>query len=52
MASKREIIKLKSEESDEFYMTTKNKSKTPDRLVRKKYDKKLRKRVNFKEAKS
>lgn len=52
MASKREIIKLKSEESDEFYSTKKNKSSTPERLSLKKYDKKLRRHVIFKETKS
>jgi large subunit ribosomal protein L33 len=52
MASKREIIKLKSEESSEFYTTTKNKSQNPERLVVKKYDKKVRRHVVFKESKS
>jgi large subunit ribosomal protein L33 len=52
MASGRETIKLKSEESSEVYMTTKNKRQTPDRLIRRKYDKKLRKHVIFKESKS
>lgn len=52
MASSREIVKLKSEESSEFYTTTKNKRKNPDRMVVKKYDKKLRKHVIFKESKS
>jgi large subunit ribosomal protein L33 len=51
MASKRDNIKLKSTESDEFYYTTKNKTQTPGRLELKKYDKKLRKRVVFKETK-
>ncbi|WP_213357701.1 50S ribosomal protein L33 [Chlamydiifrater phoenicopteri] len=52
MASKnREIIKLKSTESSEVLWTTKNKRKTPARLELKKYDKRLRKHVIFKEAK-
>lgn len=48
---KREIIKLKSTESDEIYSTTKNKTNTPGRIERRKYDKKLRKHVIFKETK-
>ncbi|MEG0037118.1 MAG: 50S ribosomal protein L33 [Victivallaceae bacterium] len=52
MASKhREIIKLKSSESTDIYWTVKNKRKTTGRLELKKYDKKLRRHVNFKEAK-
>lgn len=52
MASKnREIIKLKSTESTETYWTTKNKKKTTERLELKKYDRKLRRHVIFKEAK-
>jgi large subunit ribosomal protein L33 len=52
MASKnREIIKLKSTESTEVYWTTKNKKKTTGRLELKKFDKKLRRHVIFKEAK-
>jgi large subunit ribosomal protein L33 len=52
MASKnREIIKLKSTESTDVYWTTKNKKKTTARLELKKYDKKLRRHVIFKEAK-
>ena len=47
----REIIKLKSTESDECYWTMKNKRNTPDRIERRKYDKKLRRHVIFKEAK-
>jgi large subunit ribosomal protein L33 len=47
----RENIKLKSTESDETYWTTKNKRKTTERIELKKYDKKLRKHVIFKEAK-
>jgi large subunit ribosomal protein L33 len=52
MASKnREIIKLKSTESDDVYWSTKNKKKTTGRLELKKFDKKLRRHVVFKEAK-
>lgn len=47
----REIIKLKSTESDECYWTKKNKRNTPDRIELKKFDKKLRRHVIFKEAK-
>ncbi len=47
----REIIKLKSTESKETYWTVKNKKNSADRLERKKYDKKLRRHVIFKEAK-
>ncbi len=52
MASKsRETIKLKSTESTEVYWTTKNKKTTTGRLELKKYDRKLRRHVIFKEAK-
>lgn len=52
MASKsREIIKLKSTESKEVYWTTKNKKTVTGRIELKKYDKKLRRHVIFKEAK-
>ncbi len=52
MASRsREIIKLKSSESNEVYWTTKNKKTTTGRLELKKYDRKLRRHVAFKEAK-
>lgn len=47
----RETIKLKSTESTEVYWTTKNKRNTTDRIERKKYDKKLKRHVVFKEAK-
>ena len=47
----REFIKLKSTESDECYWTVKNKRNTTARLELRKYDKKLRKHVAFKEAK-
>ena len=48
----REFVKLKSTESDEVYTTKKNKRTCPDRLERRKYDKKLRRHVIFKESKS
>jgi len=47
----REIIRLKSTESDECYWTIKNKRNTTERLELKKFDKKLRRHVAFKEAK-
>lgn len=47
----REIIKLKSSESSEVYWTTKNKRNVTERLELKKYDKKLKRHVVFKEAK-
>jgi ribosomal protein L33, bacterial type len=49
--SARETIKLKSTESSECYWTTKNKRTSTERIERKKYDKKLKKHVIFKEAK-
>lgn len=51
MASKREKIKMKSAESHYYYFTTKNKTSTPERLTRTKYDPTLRRRVEFKETK-
>ena len=51
MASKREQIKMKSEESEFYYYTTKNKTSTPGRLERRKYDPTVRRHVNFKETK-
>ena len=51
MASKRENIKLKSTESDMYYYSVKNKTQTPGRLELRKYDKKLKKHVIFKETK-
>ncbi len=47
----RENVKMKSTESDECYWTEKNKRNTTGRIELKKYDKKLRKHVIFKEAK-
>lgn len=47
----RENIKLKSTESSECYWTSKNKRTKTQRLELKKYDKKLKKHVIFKEAK-
>ncbi len=52
MASKnREVIKLKSTESPETYWTTKNKKNSTERLELKKFDKRLRRHVIFREAK-
>lgn len=51
MASKREIIKLKSTKSTFFYFTTKNKTNTPDRITIKKYDPTIREHCDFKETK-
>ncbi len=48
----REKIKLVSTAgTGYFYTTTKNKRNTPDKLVFKKFDPKVRKHVEFKEAK-
>lgn len=47
----RENIKLKSTESTEVYWTSKNKRNVTERIELKKYDKKLKKHVTFKEAK-
>jgi large subunit ribosomal protein L33 len=51
MASKREKIKLKSSKSAFFYYTTKNKTKTPDRITLKKFDPTIREHCEFKETK-
>jgi len=47
----RENIKMKSTESSETYWTSKNKRNTTERIELKKYDKKLKRHVIFKEAK-
>lgn len=47
----RENIKMKSTESAETYWTSKNKRNTTERIELKKYDKKLKRHVIFKEAK-
>ncbi len=47
----REIIKLRSTESPEVYWTEKNKRNQTQRLELKKYDKRLKKHLIFKEAK-
>ena len=47
----RETIKLKSAESTEVYWTTKNKRTSTQRIELRKFDKKLKKHVVFKEAK-
>lgn len=51
MAKKREQIKLQSSASNHRYYTTKNKTKTPNRLVIKKYDPTVRQHVEYKETK-
>lgn len=51
MASKRELVKLKSSKSSYIYYTTKNKTSTPDRITLKKFDPMVREHVEFKEAK-
>lgn len=51
MAKKREKVKMKSSESAFYYYTEKNKTNSPDRLARQKYDPTLRKHVEFKETK-
>jgi len=51
MASKREQIKMKSEESAHHYYTRKNKTATPHRLELKKYDPTVRRHVKYKETK-
>ena len=49
---KREKIKLESTAgTGHYYVTTKNKTNTPDKLQFKKYDPVARKHVAFKEAK-
>jgi len=50
MATKREKIKLKSK-SGFTYHTVKNKTNTPDRIVRRKYDPNTLKHEEFKETK-
>jgi large subunit ribosomal protein L33 len=51
MASKRELVKLKSSKSSYIYYTTKNKTSTPERISLTKYDPKVRAHVEFKESK-
>jgi large subunit ribosomal protein L33 len=51
MASKRELVKLKSTKSTYFYYTSKNKTTTPERITLKKFDPILRQHVEFKETK-
>lgn len=52
MASKsRETIKMKSTESSDIIWTTKNRKTTTGRMELRKYDRKLRRHVIFKEAK-
>jgi large subunit ribosomal protein L33 len=51
MASKRELVKMKSSKSAFFYYTQKNKTSTPERITLKKYDPTIRQHVEFKETK-
>ncbi len=46
-----QLIQLKNKETGEIYMTRKNKKKVERKIELKKYSKKLRKHVTFKEAK-
>ena len=45
------LIQIKNKETGEVYWTRKNKKKVERKIELKKYSKKLRKRVAFKEAK-
>lgn len=48
----RELIRMvSSADTGYFYTTSKNKKTTPDKLKLKKYDPKIRKHVEFREAK-
>lgn len=49
--SQEKLIQIKNKETGEVYWTTKNKKKVERKIELKKYSKKLRKRVTFKEAK-
>jgi large subunit ribosomal protein L33 len=51
MASKREMIKLRSTKSAFTYYKKKNKTNTPDRISIKKFDPIVREHVEFKETK-
>ncbi len=46
-----QLIQLKNKETGEIYMSRKNKKKVERKIELKKYSKKLRKHVAFKEAK-
>jgi len=50
-SSAREIIKMKSSESTTIFTTIKNRRNTTGRIELKRYDKRLRKHVTFKESK-
>ncbi len=45
------LIPLRNKETNEVYWTSKNKKKVERKIDLKKYSKKLRKRVSFKETK-
>jgi large subunit ribosomal protein L33 len=51
MSSQDRLIPLRNKESGEVYWTSKNKKKVERKIELKKYSKKLRKRVAFKETK-
>lgn len=51
MSQKDKLVLLRNKSTGEVYFTTKNKKKVEKKLELKKYSKKLRKRVAFKEAK-
>lgn len=50
-ASEKKIRLVSTAGTGEFYTSFKNKKNSPEKLVLKKYDKKLRKHVDFKEDK-
>jgi ribosomal protein L33 len=49
--SQEKLIKIQNKETKTIYFTRKNKKTVQKKLELKKYDKKLRKRVTFKEIK-
>jgi large subunit ribosomal protein L33 len=51
MAKQDKLIIIKNKETGEVYWTRKNKKKVERKIELKKYSKKLRKHVTFKEAK-
>ena len=51
MAAREKIKLVSTADTGYYYTTDKNKTNTPDKLVMKKYDPKIRKHVDFKEGK-
>ncbi len=49
--SQDKLIQLKNKETGEVYWTSKNKKKVERKIELKKFSKKLRKRITFKESK-